>query len=121
MADENAFIEVTEGPDRGARLKVAADFAKAAIKAGWARDANVQPGDPEDVTPDKRAKAVAAAIKGMRKLRGEPDEDGKVEAAAEEPEEPEEGEDDGDYSDEVYQTTDMKPAPKRGPGRPRTR
>lgn len=116
MADD-AMIEVTEGPDRGARLKVAADFAKAAIKAGWARDANEQPGEPEDVAPDKRAKAVAAAIKGMRKLRGEPDEDGKVEAEAE----AEEDEDDGDYSDEVYQTTDMKPAPKRGPGRPRTR
>lgn len=118
MSDE-AFIEVTEGPDRGARLKVAADFAKAAIKAKWARDANEQPGEAEDVTPEDRGKRVAAAVAGMRKLRGEPDEDGKVEAEAEADDNGDE--DDGDYSDDVYQTADMKPAPKRGPGRPRTR
>jgi hypothetical protein len=83
MADETKRIEITVGPERGGRLDVPAKIADQAIKDGWAKDPFAPPSDepPPEFDQDKYDKAIVAAEKAIRKLRGE--EDNAASGAAE--------------------------------------
>lgn len=112
--DEDVMIDVTEGPERGKRLRVPADVGRQAISDGWARDPFAPPSEepetePEPPTPEQREKSIQAAAEALRKLRGEPDEEeaDKSRRRAQQANEPEEG----------YETREEQP--RRGPGRPR--
>lgn len=113
MPDETKRIEALYGPYRGF-LDVPADVAAQAIKDGWARDPYAPPAAPDAPAPTQEQidKAIIAAEKAARKLRGEDEPKAKEKAKAKAGEETKSYE--AGSTGEGYETREAA----RKPGRP---